>query len=926
MRIRFITPYGVLLFVLACTRGTDRPATTVGSVSASQIAFQQIAASTPQSPVQTLSLAYGSAEQAGDANVIFVGWNDSTSSVTSLTDSNHNTYQLVVGPTRGTAISQSIYVAFNVAAGADTISVAFDQPAAFVDLRIVEYAGLGSVDQTAVGSGTSASASTSALNAPASGLVVAAGMTFGAFSGPGTGFTTRIITQPDTDLVEDMTVGQAGAISVTAPETSSTNWVMQAVSFFAASGAATDAGTAPDAMPAPDATSPDATTPDAGTAMDATSTGGGPAYPLRVSSNGRYLVDQLGQPFLISGDAPQSITVNLSVAEADGYFADRAAHGFNSVWINLLCDTYTAGRADGSTFDGILPFNRTLSDGNYDFSAPNPAFFQRVDAMLQSAASHGLNVLLDPAETGGWLSTMLSNGSAACRSYGQFLGNRYRSFDNIIWLSGNDFQDWRTAANDAVVTSVALGIKDVDTRHIHTVELDFLNSASTDDPNWVPIISLNAAYTYFPTYAEVLSNYNQPGPLPAFLIEGVYEFESNAQPQTASPSTLRRQIYWTNLSGGTGQIYGNHYTWTFTSGWQNFLDSPGAQQMPFQKAFFESRRWFDLVPDQNHTVVTAGFGTFTNSGAIDASDYTTAARTPDGSLVIAYLPTIRTITVDMTSLGAAATAEWFDPSSGTYTPISGSPLPNTGTRQFTPAGPNGEGDPDWVLVLETSGPPPPPPPPMDGGVSSDAGSAPSIAFVQAAAATPQQPMQTVSVAFNGAQSAGNLDVVVVGWNDTTQTISAVTDSSGNAYTLAVGPTAGQGLTQAIYYAPNIHASSSNTVTVAFSGPAAFVDLRIAEYSGVGASVAVDHVASASGSAQTASAGAVTTSAPGELVFAAGITAGLFSGSGSGFTSRLITQPDGDILEDAIESAAGSFTPTAIQTGAAAWVMQAIAFR
>src|SRR5262249_9203943 len=60
--------------------------------------------------------------------------------------------------------------------------------------------------------------------------------------------------------------------------------------------------------------------------------GGAPVYPLKVGPNGRYLVDQSGAPFLIAGDAPQSLIVNLSPADADSYFADRAAHGFNTVW------------------------------------------------------------------------------------------------------------------------------------------------------------------------------------------------------------------------------------------------------------------------------------------------------------------------------------------------------------------------------------------------------------------------------------------------------------------------------------------------------------------------------------------------------------------------------------------------------------------
>jgi len=218
---------------------------------------------------------------------------------------------------------------------------------------------------------------------------------------------------------------------------------------------------------------------DGGTGSDGSAAG--PVYPLKKSANGRYLVDQNGTPYLIAGDAPQSLTVNLSESEAEMYFADRQAHGFNTLWVNLICNDYTGGRADGTTFDGLHPF----LNGN-DFSMPNGQFFARADRMIRMAAQHGLQIMLDPAETGGWLGAMRQNGVQACRNYGRYLGNRYRDFDNLIWFNGNDYQNWSDPANDAVVTAVALGIKDNDTRHIHTIELNYLSSGSLDDPNWAP--------------------------------------------------------------------------------------------------------------------------------------------------------------------------------------------------------------------------------------------------------------------------------------------------------------------------------------------------------------------------------------------------------------------------------------------------------
>jgi uncharacterized protein DUF4038 len=79
-----------------------------------------------------------------------------------------------------------------------------------------------------------------------------------------------------------------------------------------------------------------------------------PAYPLKVGPTGRYLVDRNGRPFMIVGDSPQALIANVSETQADRYFADRQAAGFNSVWINLLCNDYTGGRPDGTTAESRL--------------------------------------------------------------------------------------------------------------------------------------------------------------------------------------------------------------------------------------------------------------------------------------------------------------------------------------------------------------------------------------------------------------------------------------------------------------------------------------------------------------------------------------------------------------------------------------------
>jgi hypothetical protein len=446
--------------------------------------------------------------------------------------------------------------------------------------------------------------------------------------------------------------------------------------------------------------------------------GASPVYPVKISSsNPRILVDQNNVPFLMVGDSPQSLIVNLSQSDASSYIVDRGKHGFNTVLIDVVCTTYTYGPANASLLNGTLPFTSTLPGGSYDLTTPNPAYFAYLDQIINLAATNGIVVMLDPIETGGWLTTMLDNGTANCRTYGQYLGNRYKNFPNIIWSSGNDFQNWSTPANDAVVTAVALGIKDADMNHLQTIELGYFLSSSLDDPNWTPIVGLNAAYTYSPTYAEVLHAYNQSSTLPAFMVEANYEYETNSDTDGGSTRNLRMQEYWTMLSGAGGQLYGNLYTVSFTSGWQSFLDSPGVVQLGYMANLFSSRKWYNLVPDQAHTFVTGGYGSFVNGTSGNGSgvgvnslftgnNYVTAAVTPDGSLGLAYLPQGGRITVAMTNLQNNITARWFDPSANTFTNIAGSPFLNTGTQNFTSPGNNSAGDPDWVLVLESIDDPP----------------------------------------------------------------------------------------------------------------------------------------------------------------------------------------------------------------------------
>lgn len=428
---------------------------------------------------------------------------------------------------------------------------------------------------------------------------------------------------------------------------------------------------------------------------------GAQTLPIKASANGRYVVDQTGTPLLIMADAPQAIIGQLSTVDMETYFHTRQSQGFNAAWVNLMCNDTLTGqcRANASTYDGLTPFTTAG-----DFATPRETYFARVDSMLSIAAEHGITVFLNPVELIGWIGALRSNGNTKAYNFGAYLGDRYKDQTNLVWFHGNDFQSWATGSDATLVTNVMDGILSADTSHAHTILLNYRESDSLQDAaNYASRVGFNAVYSYLPTYGQSATAYGRSGPVPALFAEAHYEDE-NVNGEMGTPRVLRLQEWWSMLAGClAGHIYGHTDQWQMSIDWDVTLSTDGTTQFGYWRDFFAARQWYALVPDLDNSVVTAGYGTAAYGGDDNTSDsdYATTARAADGSRIVSYMPTRRTISVDMTKMAGTATAQWFDPSAGTYATISGSPFANSGTQDFTPDGNNAAGDGDWVLLLES---------------------------------------------------------------------------------------------------------------------------------------------------------------------------------------------------------------------------------
>ena len=306
---------------------------------------------------------------------------------------------------------------------------------------------------------------------------------------------------------------------------------------------------------------------------------------------------------------------------------------------------------------------------------------------------------------------------------------------------------------------------------------------------------------------------------------------------------------------------------------------------------------FTLTVDQSPTFSSSNSTTFT--AGTEGTFAVTASGVPTPSL---------------SESGALPAGVTFTDNGNGNATLAGTPASGTaGVYSLTLTANNGMGTPASQTFTLT--------------VSSGSASGSSIAFVQVSSAVPQQGAQ-VTATFAKAQTADDLNVVAIGWNDATAQITSVTDSIGNPYTLAVGPTVQSGTaTLAIYYAKNIAAApaNGNTVTVVFNTAARYPDLRIAEYSGIDPTNPVDVASAAQGTGTLSNSGSVTTTNANDLLVGANLVQNQTLGAGAGYTSRVLTSPDEDILEDEIVTSAGSYNATA-QLNGGAWIMQMVAFR
>lgn len=431
--------------------------------------------------------------------------------------------------------------------------------------------------------------------------------------------------------------------------------------------------------------------------------------PLKVSPDHRYLVTSDDKPFFWLADTAWELFHRTTKAEAEMYFKKRAEQGFNVIQAVALAELDVLNIPNRN---GDLPLR------NADPTQPNEAYFRYVDTLIDLAAAHGLYIALLPT----WGDKVFKNNWGVgpeifkpenAKTYGRWMGNRYRNRSNIVWINGGD-RDPRDGSQDVTVwRAMAAGIEEgvggsdkaLITFHPQPEQIEASSSRWFHDDNWLDMNMLQTGHCDdTPVWQRMEPDWKKLPVKPFLNGEAIYEempvcFDAKNLGY-ASAWDVRRAAWQSVFAGACGHTYGcgpviffskkGEHFFADLHGWQEALDLTAANQIRFLKTLMESRPAAGRMPDQS----------MLQDEGNNAFDHISAIRGEGFALV--YTSHGLPITVNMGKIsGKKISAHWYDPRTGKATGIG--VFDNKGWQTFAPPyvwSPVPDHRTDLVLILD----------------------------------------------------------------------------------------------------------------------------------------------------------------------------------------------------------------------------------
>ncbi len=397
----------------------------------------------------------------------------------------------------------------------------------------------------------------------------------------------------------------------------------------------------------------------------------GPAWPVKVSPNGRYFVGQDGKPIFWLGTTQWELFHGYTLDDARTILQKTRSHGFTFVQVMLL------GVSDG-TKPNVCGEKPWINDNPL---TPNEAYFRNVDAVVKAARAENLTILPTTYHQSWRKYITVEN----ARAWARWVSARYKDAPNMAWTMTPQAKEEFIP----VIRELVAGLHEGDGgRHLVSAKPD-PSPFSSSFVHPEPLFDFNAMQTWNAVqliYPMVTHDYQLKPVKPVLMAEGAYEAGSEYRFEV-TPLWIRRQAYYSCLAGAH-HTYGHNDSWRVLPTWKSALDAPGAQQMGILRKLFEARaEWWLLTPDQS---------VFADGGRTDGDLLHLAARHEGGKWAMLYLADKAEFAVDLAKLsGPRISGFWFNPQSGEKTPIE--PLTNKGVKRFSPP----EGWEDALLILES---------------------------------------------------------------------------------------------------------------------------------------------------------------------------------------------------------------------------------
>lgn len=325
----------------------------------------------------------------------------------------------------------------------------------------------------------------------------------------------------------------------------------------------------------------------------------------RITTDGYYF-KQDGKPFFWLADTGWLLFTNVSEEKAEVYLRNRAEKGFNIIQAVLVY-------ANKDMADiNMMPVGR--------FDVESDEYWEHCDRVIKLAAKYGLYMALLP--TWGWIVKrgLLNEGNA--EKYGSFLADRYKDYDNIIWLLGGDVKaegfekvyeilgkTLKKKMPDTLIgfhpfgrCTSTLWFKDADWLDFNMFQsghgrYDQCTMSAWDDTsnetalfgedNWKFVLHDREA-----SHKPVLDGEPSYEQIPQGLHDATQPYWQAKE--------VRRYAYWSVLEGAAGHTYGDNCIINFFDGirkgvtygakdhWQTALHHEASGQMKYLKELIES--------------------------------------------------------------------------------------------------------------------------------------------------------------------------------------------------------------------------------------------------------------------------------------------------------------------------------------------------